>query len=348
LSFIFKKKKDQLKNFKINNNSLKQEFEDYKLKATKTLATKEKLILSLKEAAAGKTDNDTDFSDNDFKSSKLIELEELKLERDMLREELNEKLSAIEMLRSEMAEIEMQNSIEIENLKNEINTMEEREEKQKHTNSYLEQDMKSMRQQLDYAQEELYKNKAQLNGRIQEREAEIEKLRNQLTTKNLGTTTEKELENRLHLLTENLIQKQTLIEALQSDKHSIFLQLERSEKRLEDYENILSKRNTTILHINEDDHNTALSASSNAYFKERPFDHEMTKKVKRAASEIDKTSIRIGVFLKKYPIARIFVIFYMILLHLWVAIVLFTYRPEIHSDEYHNNLRNPMPKLPNN
>ena len=50
-----------------------------------------------------------------------------------------------------------------------------------------------------------------------------------LTTKSLGTTTEKELENRLHLLTENLIQKQTLIEALQSEKHSIFLQLERSE-----------------------------------------------------------------------------------------------------------------------
>lgn len=45
----------------------------------------------------------------------------------------------------------------------------------------------------------------------------------------MGTTTEKELENRLHLLTENLIQKQTFIEALQSEKHSIFLQLERSE-----------------------------------------------------------------------------------------------------------------------
>lgn len=48
----------------------------------------------------------------------------------------------------------------------------------------------------------------------------------------MSSTTEKELENRLHLLTENLIQKQTLIEALQSEKHSIFLQLERSEVNL--------------------------------------------------------------------------------------------------------------------
>ena len=68
-----------------------------------------------------------------------------------------------------------------------------------------------------------------MNNKLQERESEIEKLRNQLTTKSLSSTTEKELENRLHLLTENLIQKQTLIEALQSEKHSIFLQLERSE-----------------------------------------------------------------------------------------------------------------------
>lgn len=46
--------------------------------------------------------------------------------------------------------------------------------------------------------------------------------------------------------------------------------------------------------------------------KESPYDHEVTRKMKRAASEIDKFSIRLGVFLKKYPIARIFVIFYMV------------------------------------
>lgn len=48
------------------------------------------------------------------------------------------------------------------------------------------------------------------------------------------------------------------------------------------------------------------------YFRESPYDHRVTRKVKQAASEIDKFGIRLGVFLKKYPIARIFVILYMV------------------------------------
>lgn len=93
-----------------------------------------------------------------------------------------------------------------------------------------------------------------------------------------------------------------------------------------------------------------------AYLRESPYDHGVTRKVKQAVSEIDKFGIRLGVFLKKYPIARIFVIFYMVayfwtilffffffnlffnlgfyfkfLLHLWVGIVLFTYKPEVHE-----------------
>jgi hypothetical protein len=40
--------------------------------------------------------------------------------------------------------------------------------------------LKSLRQQLDYAQDELFKQKNNLNNRLQERESEIEKLRNQV------------------------------------------------------------------------------------------------------------------------------------------------------------------------
>jgi hypothetical protein len=100
----------------------------------------------------------------------------------------------------------------------------------KKSKELLEQDIKTLRQQLDYAQEESYRQKSNINSRLGEKDAEIEKLRMQLTAKNLNNNnSEKELENRLHLLTENLIQKQTFIEALQSEKHSIFLQLERTE-----------------------------------------------------------------------------------------------------------------------
>ena len=54
-------------------------------------------------------------------------------------------------------------------------------------------------------------------------------LSQQLATKALISTSEEELENRVRALTENLIQKQTLIEALSTEKNSLVLQLERLE-----------------------------------------------------------------------------------------------------------------------
>ncbi|GFT78430.1 hypothetical protein NPIL_573251 [Nephila pilipes] len=41
--------------------------------------------------------------------------------------------------------------------------------------------------------------------------------------------------------------------------------------------------------------------------------------------------IRLGVFFRRYPITRVFVFVYMLLLHFWVMIVLLTYEPEIHN-----------------
>ncbi len=45
------------------------------------------------------------------------------------------------------------------------------------------------------------------------------------------------------------------------------------------------------------------------------------------------SSIRIGNFLRIYPSARAAVIFYVFLLHIWVAFVLFYYEPEIHGED---------------
>ena len=79
--------------------------------------------------------------------------------------------------------MESQTSLEIESLKDQLKTLEDQEAESKNSKDYLEQDLKSLRQQLDYAQDELYKQKSNLNNRLQERESEIEKLRNQVAKK---------------------------------------------------------------------------------------------------------------------------------------------------------------------
>lgn len=54
----------------------------------------------------------------------------------------------------------------------------------------------------------------------------------QLTNKTLSSSSQAELENRLHQLTETLIQKQTMLEALGTEKSSLVFQLERLEQQL--------------------------------------------------------------------------------------------------------------------
>ncbi|CAF3889872.1 unnamed protein product, partial [Didymodactylos carnosus] len=68
--------------------------------------------------------------------------------------------------------------------------------------------------------------------------------------------------------------------------------------------------------------------------RESPNDVDLAKKVKRAVSELDKLGIRLGVFLRRYPIVRLGVLFYAILLHAWVLLVLSTYTPETHDTSY--------------
>lgn len=53
----------------------------------------------------------------------------------------------------------------------------------------------------------------------------------QLTNKSISSS-QTELENRLHQLTETLIQKQTMLEALGTEKTSLVFQLERLEQQL--------------------------------------------------------------------------------------------------------------------
>lgn len=45
---------------------------------------------------------------------------------------------------------------------------------------------------------------------------------------------------------------------------------------------------------------------------ETPFDTGVTRRVKRAYSSLDAFSVRTGLFLRRYPLARIFVFIYIV------------------------------------
>ncbi|XP_068195019.1 golgin subfamily A member 5 [Antennarius striatus] len=308
----------QLKSAKAAAEAAKQELQDYKHKASRILQSKEKLISSLKEGSGLDT--------LDSSGAMTLELEELRHEKEMQREEIQKLQGQILSLRTEIQDLENQALTEGETWREQQLQFEEQLTLQSRAKQEVEAEVERYKQELQYVEEEQHRAKASLQSRIKDREDEIQKLRNQLTNKTISNS-QTELENRLHQLTETLIQKQTMLEALGTEKSSLVFQLERLEQQLKNTQGGQSggpainmgvlegpgtrQRNTPILFSDQD--------SPGVYGK-----------VRKAASTIDRFSIRLGIFLRRYPMARLFVILYMATLHLWVMIVLLTYTPEMH------------------
>ncbi|MBN3312664.1 GOGA5 protein, partial [Atractosteus spatula] len=304
--------------------AVRQEMLDYKQKASRILQSKEKLISSLKEGSG--------LEGLDGHTASTMELEELRHERDLQREEIQKLLGQIQQLRTEIQEVENQQLAESESSREQLQELQEQLTTQRRAKQEVEAELERQKQELQYMEEELHRTKNTLQSRIKDREEEIQKLRNQLTNKTLSNSSQAELENRLHQLTETLIQKQTMLEALGTEKSSLVFQLERMEQQLKSLQG--SALNGPAISM------AAMESTEGARLRNVPIlfsDTEspaagMYGKVRKAASTIDKFSIRLGIFLRRYPVARVFIIIYMALLHLWVMIVLLTYTPEMHHD----------------
>lgn len=317
----------QLKNANRNLDLLQQEYSDYKQKAQRILQSKEKLIASLKEG-----NFEEDNTEKLEASSAILnaEVDGIKQENELLWEELRRANEVVMRHRAEIQELEKisQNDLSVSQEQNkalneQLMTEILRKEETQLLNSHL-------KEELQFFKDDLSKTKSSLQSRIQDREIEMEKLRRQLTAKSLSTVSQEELESRLHALTENLIQKQTLVETLSTEKSSLVLQLERREQQLKEAQQFGSQSHTYVgVHNTEMEPKPVKSA-----FLENPFDSPFTRKVKRVYGNIDAFSIRLGIFFRRYPITRVFVIIYMLFLHFWVMIVLLTYEPEVHNSSY--------------
>ena len=86
-------------------------------------------------------------------------------------------------------------------------------------------------QELRSVRDELSRQRAQLASRVREREAELTRLRSQLSQRPASPNGE-ELESRLHALTQTLVQKQSSLETVTTEKNALRLQLEKMEVRV--------------------------------------------------------------------------------------------------------------------
>ncbi|KAF0287458.1 Golgin subfamily A member 5 [Amphibalanus amphitrite] len=309
------------------------ELAEYKLKAQRILQSKDQLISRLKEGSGG--------SDGDSSDLVQAELEQVRSERELAQTEVHKLAARVQQLRDELQHVESAAAEEAQAAGEALREAETREAAETRLRQELEKELESAQQELRYMREDMVQQKTQALTRLQERDVEIEKLRRQITSKHVASSTEVELETRLRSLTEALIQKQTNIESLSTQNKSLQLQLERSQTQVRELEGCApppSERAPYHSEVGSD----SVRLRTPTFLAETPWDGSVTRRVKRAYSSLDACSVRMGVFLKRYPIARIFVLGYMCLLHLWVMIVLFTYTPEIHGEDFHRTF-SPQP-----
>uniref|UniRef100_A0A8C6W681 Golgin subfamily A member 5 n=1 Tax=Nannospalax galili TaxID=1026970 RepID=A0A8C6W681_NANGA len=317
-----KKKADELqqqvKLHKSNLESSKQELIDYKQKATRILQSKEKLISSLKEGSG--------FEGLDSSAASSLELEELRHEKEMQKEEIQKLMGQIHQLRSELQDMEAQQVSEAESAREQLQDLQDQVAGQKASKQELETELDRMKQEFHYMEEDLYRTKSTLQSRIKDREEEIQKLRNQLTNKTLSNSSQSELESRLHQLTETLIQKQTMLESLSTEKNSLVFQLERLEQQVHSASTGSSNGSSINMTGVDSGEGTRLRNVPVLFNDTETSLVGMYGKVRKAASSIDQFR---GPLMKADLLADRQIA----LLHLWVMIVLLTYSPEMHHDQ---------------
>lgn len=86
----------------------------------------------------------------------------------------------------------------------------------------------------------------------------------------------------------------------------------------------MRQQRNLIINMNETD--DAKSQVPN-FMMVNPFDSRMSRRVKRAYSNLDQIGVRLGVFLRRYPLVRIISVFYVTLLHMFVVFVLLSSTP---------------------
>uniref|UniRef100_UPI00358DF903 golgin subfamily A member 5 n=1 Tax=Myxine glutinosa TaxID=7769 RepID=UPI00358DF903 len=300
-------------------DTLKQEMADYKQKATRILQSKEKLINSLKEGIGPDGLEATAVS--------AIEVEDLRRERELQQEEIQRLLAQLQNSRLEIQEIEMQQALDLESARNQQLEFQEQLVNERRVHREAEAENERFKQEYRYLEGELDRTKSALQRQINDREEEIQKLRNQLTTKAISGGGQAELERRLQQLTETLIQKQTALEILSTERTSLALQLERLEQQ--HCRGASAGMPSVTLNVDGSEahaRNIPVLCSEGDLFSSGVYG-----RVRKAASTIDRFSIRLGVFLRRYPIARVLILLYIVILHFWVMIVLLTYTPEMHA-----------------
>eukprot|EP00026_Physarum_polycephalum_P001962 Phypoly_transcript_01966.p1 GENE.Phypoly_transcript_01966~~Phypoly_transcript_01966.p1 ORF type:complete len:951 (+),score=286.64 Phypoly_transcript_01966:141-2993(+) len=330
-----------LKEAQTESKTLRQELVDYKLRATKVLQSKEKTIQELTERLSAGPEGGGNMTAN------LGELLRTQQELTRVQQERDELSHTVDQLRANLQEVQAQAEADAEVFHSQLASSEELLEKERKRVQALQLDHLTRTNESASAYNEAERSLAELKETLKARDSELAKLKKQLASKSQSSSSQMELENRLRSTTDHLLQKQAQIDTLLSEKSFLQLQLENTlqatqrdlayKKRERNYPN---KNEHIPISIktsgptDDDDHEPRIRQRPIASLvPTNPYNPNfVSQRVVGAANFLDKMSASAGRVMRQYPLARLGVIAYIVLIHLMGFYILASWNPEMHVD----------------
>jgi len=132
--------------------------------------------------------------------------------------------------------------------------------------------------------------------------------------------------SQIEILTNTLLEKHALLEAVTAEKNILALKvekLEENQKFMSDGRYVKNGKASLISRVD----NHAVDSSSSYYSDTDKSSARRSTLKKSKFDALDKLSFKIGATLRRYPSARIFILLYMMIMHIWLFIVLFSSVP---------------------
>ncbi|EDW83406.1 uncharacterized protein Dwil_GK22828 [Drosophila willistoni] len=305
----------------------RMELQEYRSKAQRALQVKDNLIAELK---AKPQDRNSELDPPTTSETRFLEMEQ-----NALKQELQHNNEELQRLRLQLEDqISQTRQYEFE-----LSTACQREEllakelsQSRDSNVSHELEHRLLSQELNSSISTLKQKLSQQTAVTAEREQQVQQLRKRLNEGGHQTNVKIDYESRLQALTESLVERQSLLERVTGERNALRLQYEKMHNQLQQNAHMVdmehqkgntNSRNNALLLNSTDD----VKAQFPTLMHPSPFDNRVARRFKRALRQADSMGIRVGTFLRRYPMMRISVILYVALLHLWVMFVLLSTTP---------------------
>mmetsp|Transcript_33214 Transcript_33214/g.53870 ORF Transcript_33214/g.53870 Transcript_33214/m.53870 type:complete len:1048 (-) Transcript_33214:105-3248(-) len=189
-----------------------------------------------------------------------------------------------------------------------------------------------------------------LRKQLVEKETQLKQVERKMTSQRSGASGMAEMEARLHTMAEHLLQKQSQLELLTSQKQALQLQLEDVTKRAKQAEIVAtssSRRPYGFAHegdVVEDSTGVRQRGVSKFVKTVEKFDLPDNSRFRKPAEVMDALSLHLGDSLRSNPTARVALFFYIIIMHLWILFMFSSWQSRITPVESINDLRNDLHK----